>query len=43
MTHVKAYNAMGVTYDILRDFPRAIEAYKRALRLNPNLAYVQKT
>jgi tetratricopeptide (TPR) repeat protein len=40
-THVKAYNAMGVTYDILRDFPRAIEAYKRALRLNPNLAYVQ--
>jgi tetratricopeptide (TPR) repeat protein len=40
-THVKAYNAMGVTYDILRDFPRAVEAYKRALRLNPNLAYVQ--
>jgi tetratricopeptide (TPR) repeat protein len=32
---------MGVTYDILKDFPRAIEAYKRALRLNPNLAYVQ--
>jgi tetratricopeptide (TPR) repeat protein len=40
-THAKAYNAMGVTYDILRDFPRAVEAYKRALRLNPNLAYVQ--
>jgi tetratricopeptide (TPR) repeat protein len=39
-THVKAYNAMGVTYDILRDFPRAIEAYKRALRLNPDFAYV---
>ena len=40
-THVKAYNAMGITYDILRDFPRAVEAYKRALRLNPDLAYVQ--
>jgi tetratricopeptide (TPR) repeat protein len=39
-SHVKAYNAMGVTYDILRDFPRAIEAYKRALRLNPDFAYV---
>ncbi len=40
-TYVKAYNAMGVIYDILKDFPRAIEAYKRALRLNPDLAYVQ--
>jgi tetratricopeptide (TPR) repeat protein len=40
-THVRAYNAMGVIYDILRDFPRAVEAYKRALKLNPNLAYVQ--
>jgi tetratricopeptide (TPR) repeat protein len=39
-THVKAYNAMGVTYDILKDFPRAIEAYKKALELNPDLAYV---
>jgi tetratricopeptide (TPR) repeat protein len=39
-THVKAYNAMGVTYDMLKDFPRAIEAYKRALGLNPDLAYV---
>ena len=40
-THVRAYNAMGVIYDILRDYPRAVEAYKRALKLNPNLAYVQ--
>lgn len=40
-THVKAYNAMGVIYDILGEFPSAVEAYKRALRLNPNLAYVQ--
>jgi tetratricopeptide (TPR) repeat protein len=39
-THVKAYNAMGVTYDMLNDFPRAIEAYQKALGLNPDLAYV---
>jgi tetratricopeptide (TPR) repeat protein len=39
-THVKAYNAMGVTYDMLNDFPRAIKAYKKALGLNPELAYV---
>lgn len=36
----KAYNAMGVSYDYLRDYPRAVEAYKRALKLNPNLSYV---
>jgi tetratricopeptide (TPR) repeat protein len=40
-THVKAYNAMGVIYDILGDFPRAVEAYQSVLRLNPDLAYVQ--
>jgi len=40
-THVKAYNALGFSYDRLGDYPRAIEAYKRALRLNPDLAYVQ--
>jgi tetratricopeptide (TPR) repeat protein len=39
--HVKAYNAIGVSYDILGDHPRAIEGYKRALKLNPDLAYVQ--
>ena len=37
----KAYNAMGVSYDFIGDHIRAIEAYKRALRLNPDLAYVQ--
>ena len=41
LAYVKAYNAMGVSYDYLRDYPRAIEAYKRALKLNPDLAYVQ--
>ena len=38
--HVKAYNALGVSYDYLGDHPRAIEGYKRALKLNPDLAYV---
>jgi len=41
LSYVKAYNAMGVSYDCLGDHPRAIEAYKRALRLNSDLAYVQ--
>lgn len=38
--HVKAYNAMGVSYDLLGDFQKAIESYKIALKLNPNLDYV---
>ena len=38
--HVKAYNGMGVSYDLLGDFPRAVESYKTALKLNPNLNYV---
>jgi Flp pilus assembly protein TadD len=40
-TSVKAYNALGVSYDALGDSPRAIESYKAALNLNPDLAYVQ--
>lgn len=39
--YVKAYNGMGVSFDLLRDFPRAIESYEIALKLNPNLDYVQ--
>jgi tetratricopeptide (TPR) repeat protein len=39
-TNIKAYNAMGVSYDHLGDHLRAIEAYKRALKLNPDRAYV---
>jgi len=39
--YVKAYNGLGVSYDLLGDFPRAIESYKNALKLNPNLDYVQ--
>jgi Flp pilus assembly protein TadD len=40
-THIKAYNALGFSYDSLGDQLRAIEAYKRALKLNSDLAYVQ--
>jgi tetratricopeptide (TPR) repeat protein len=38
--HIKAYNGMGVSYDLLEKFPEAVESYKTALRLNPNLDYV---
>ena len=40
LEYVKAYNAMGFSFDYLRDYPRAIKAYQRALKLNPDLAYV---
>lgn len=39
--HLKAYNGMGVSYDLLGDYPRAIESYSKALALDPNLDYVQ--
>jgi Flp pilus assembly protein TadD len=39
-TYVKAYNSMGVSYDHLGDFKRAIKSYKLALKINPNLDYV---
>jgi Flp pilus assembly protein TadD len=38
--YVKAYNGMGVSYDLLGDFSRAIEHYNYALKLDPNLGYV---
>jgi Tfp pilus assembly protein PilF len=38
--YVKAYNGMGVSYDLLGDFARAIEYYNDALKLDPNLGYV---
>lgn len=37
---MKAYNGLGVSYDLLGEFSRAVKAYEAALRLNPNLAYV---
>jgi tetratricopeptide (TPR) repeat protein len=39
--YVRAYNGMGVSYDLLGDFPRATESYEMALNLNPGLDYVQ--
>jgi len=38
--YVKAYNGLGVSYDLLGEFPSALKAYEAALRLNPNLAYI---
>jgi len=40
-SYVKAYNGMGVSCDLIGDFPRAIESYKKAVSLNPDLSYVQ--
>jgi tetratricopeptide (TPR) repeat protein len=38
--HAKAYNGMGISYDLLGDYSNAIEAYEGALALNPDLDYV---
>lgn len=37
---VKAYNALGVSYDQLWDFKNAIHSYKLAIKIDPNLDYV---
>ncbi|MBW2516428.1 MAG: tetratricopeptide repeat protein [Deltaproteobacteria bacterium] len=37
---VKAYNAIGVSYDELGDYKNAIHFYKLALKIDPNLDYV---
>jgi tetratricopeptide (TPR) repeat protein len=39
-TYVKAYNAMGVSFDYLGDYNRAIHTYKLALMINSKLDYV---
>jgi Flp pilus assembly protein TadD len=39
--NIKAYNGMGVSYDLMGDFPRAMESYQKALDLNPNVSFVQ--
>ncbi len=39
--YVKAYNGMGISYDLLKDSPQAVECYQKAIQLNPNLDYVQ--
>jgi len=37
---IKAYNALGVSYDHLGQFDLAVKSYKFALQLNPELGYV---
>ncbi|MGD8613175.1 MAG: tetratricopeptide repeat protein [Desulfobacterales bacterium] len=37
---VKAYNALGVSYDQLGEYKKAIHFYKLALKIDPNLDYV---
>jgi Tfp pilus assembly protein PilF len=39
-TYVKAYNAMGFSYECLGAFKKAIHSYKLALKISPNLGYV---
>ncbi len=38
--NVKALNAMGVSYDSLKDYGRASQCYQAALKIEPNSAYV---
>jgi tetratricopeptide (TPR) repeat protein len=37
---VKAYNALGVSYDQIGDYKNAIHFYELALKIDPNLDYV---
>ena len=37
---VKAYNRMGISYDLLGRYDQAIEAYQAALKIDSNLEYV---
>jgi tetratricopeptide (TPR) repeat protein len=37
---IRAYNGMGISYDVLKDFPHAFLAYDKALKLNPQAGYV---
>ncbi|UCF85089.1 MAG: tetratricopeptide repeat protein [Desulfobacteraceae bacterium] len=39
-THVKAYNGLAISYDLLGDFRNARTAYKEALKIDPNADYV---
>jgi tetratricopeptide (TPR) repeat protein len=39
-SYVKAYNGMGVSYDMLGEYETAVHCYRKALELNPNLDYV---
>ncbi|OPY06459.1 MAG: lipoprotein NlpI [Syntrophus sp. PtaB.Bin001] len=39
-TDIRAYNGIGISYDALKDFPRAFLAYDKALKLDPRAGYV---
>jgi Flp pilus assembly protein TadD len=39
--HVRAWSGMAVSYDLLKDHPRAIECYQIALEFDPKLDYMQ--
>lgn len=39
-TFERAYNGMGVSYDMLGQYHRAVQSYTTALALNPDLHYV---
>lgn len=38
-TYARAYNAMGVSYDFLGDYAKAIEAYKKTIQVEPKGDY----
>ncbi len=38
--HYNSYNALGVSYDRLKEFDLAADAYRAALKINPSLDYV---
>jgi Flp pilus assembly protein TadD len=39
-TYIKAYNAIGISYNYLGDCDSAINSYKLALKIKPNIDYV---
>ena len=39
--YVKAYNGLGISYDLQGDFPNAVQAYQEALKIDPNSDYIQ--
>ena len=38
--YVKAYNGIGVSYDLSGDSLKAVEAYQKAIKINPKLDYL---
>lgn len=38
--HVDAYNGLGVSYDCMGDFPKAVAAYKKGLTIDPDSDYI---